>query len=101
MLYQHYMATEDVTLAQFKAELGALKTAIEGGSFNDARVKLALARVTLAGLFDSQSVDNRSYAMRHEKVLEDLESAIDLAERAANGGGKTQIVPVQFGRIGW
>lgn len=94
------MATTDVTLAQFKSELGALKTAIEGSQFNTARIKLALARVSLAGLFDSQSVDNRSYAMRHEKVLEDLESAIDLAERAANGGGRTQLVPVQFGRPG-
>lgn len=94
------MATADITLTQFQTELGELKTAIEGGSYNAARVKLALARATLAGLFANASTDGRSYALQQEKVLEDLEKAIDLAERAASNAGKTQLVPVQFGRAG-
>lgn len=93
------MATEDITLRQFHIELGAAKTAMEGSDYVTARQKIAVAQVTLSGIWKSHGVSDRSYAME-TKNLNELLAAVDAHERATNGGGRTQIVGISFGRPG-
>jgi len=76
-----------------------MKTALRAGNFDTARLELSCASMTLCGLMKSASTDGRSYSLE-QKMLDEGQKAIDLAERAAVGAGKTQIVPVQFGRVG-
>lgn len=91
------MANADITLSQFHAELGAAKAAMQGGSYAVARQHAALARVTLAGIWKSHAISERSYSLETQ-VLEDLNKAIDAHERAASGAGGTRLVPIRFGR---
>lgn len=93
------MATADVTYQQFIAEVGAAKTATAAGDFSAARVQIALATQSLAGLMQAQSTDGRSYNLASLKdFLKQSEDAIDLAERAAQGAGDIRIVVAGFGR---
>lgn len=92
------MADADITLSQFHAELGAAKTAMQGGGYAVARQQAALAQFTLSGLWKSHAISERSYSLETQ-VLEELNKAIDAHERAAQGAGGTRLIPIQFGRV--
>jgi hypothetical protein len=92
------MATADVTQAQFETELGACKTALAGGDYAEGRKQAAFARISWLNLPQSYTVSGRGKALHSS--LDDLEKAIDMHERAAQGGGDVRMVPIGFGRVG-
>lgn len=92
------MATDFGSL--YEAALVAMGTAINASAFATARLQLALARTYAAGLPDyatsGRSLTRHSAFANLDKMME----AIDVAERAAQGGGDVLMVPVGFGRPG-
>jgi len=77
------VADTDITLVQLKVELGNVKTYLRAADYAQARLELACARATLAGLAARQS--DAGTAVEYRPLVDDLLKAIDAAEAAAAG----------------
>jgi len=89
------VADSDVTIEQFTAEVGAVKTALIAGDYALARQKAALARITFGAL--PAAMSSSGEAITQHQRLDDLDAAIDSYQRGAAGnGGSTQLGLVSF-----
>lgn len=76
------MADTDITKAQLDVELGRVKTYVRASNWKSARLELACARATFAGIAQSLASGGKSLAYR--QVLDDLSKLIDEAKTETN-----------------
>lgn len=86
-----------ITPADLDNALQNIRTAIIVRDFASARLALTDAQICVIALPKNYTIAGKSKTV--EQDLKDLDEAIDRAERAANGAGKTQIYGVSFGRV--
>ncbi len=75
------MAATDITMAQFRSELGAAKTAVSGADWASAWRNLALAEITLGGL--EESLSDAGAMMKLKTQLQSARDAVRDAQNAA------------------
>ena len=92
------MADTDITEEQLKTELGAIKTALRAGDYAEARLQVAVANATLAGLA-SQFGHDSSTTTLYRQALDNIQKNIDAAETSkGKHAGESRI---GYLRTGW
>jgi hypothetical protein len=72
------LANTDITIAQFKTELAAVKTAIRARDWSTAHTELACAEITLSGI-EKQLSDNGA-SVQYRDMLDGARKALEAAK---------------------
>jgi hypothetical protein len=72
------VAETDITKTQLDVELGSVKTHLRAGNYASAKVELACARATLAGL--AQEKGDQGATLRYREDINELSKLIADAE---------------------
>ncbi len=83
-----------ISPATLESAFESIVTAIDANDFPGARLWLAKAKIYAKAMPKSYTIAGRSKTVTED--LTDLDTALDSAERAANGAGQTRLIGVSF-----